>query len=84
MREARRSAHEAIVSAADGPNLEEDVRRVVPRWADVEELVEGARQRGWTEAQMDYLLALVGVTWAKAFRRGEEHAREGCTCRREP
>jgi hypothetical protein len=71
VREARRQAHEAIARAHAPPDVDEDVRRVVPDWAEVAELVEGARQRGWTQAQIDYLTAVVGVTWTKAYRRGQ-------------
>ena len=71
--DARLAAYSARAGA--GPSLDEDVRRVVPVWADVLDLVEGARQRGWTDAQIDYLKAVVGVTWTKAYRRGEEAAR---------
>lgn len=71
VKDARREAHAAIVAAHAPPSVAEDVRRVVPAWAEVEELVEGARQRGWTEAQIDYLRAVVGVTWTKAYRRGQ-------------
>jgi hypothetical protein len=69
---ARLQAHVAIAAAHAPPQLEEDVRRVVPKWTEVLELVEGARKRGWTESQMDYLTAVVGVTWSKAFKRGHE------------
>lgn len=54
-----------------GPD-DEDVRRVVPRWEEAIELVEGAVKRGWTAEQIDYLRACIGVTWAKAFRAGEK------------
>ncbi len=81
---ARRSAHAAILAATEPPSIEEDVRRVVPAWDDVAELVEGARARGWTEAQIDYLRAVVGITWTKAFRRGERSARKECGCPDEP
>ena len=64
VRDARREAHAAIAAAHAPPSLEEDVRRVVPAWEDVLELVEGARKRGWTEQQIDYLTAVVGVTWS--------------------
>lgn len=46
----------------------------MPKWADVLDLVEGARKRGWTEQQVDYLQAVVGITWTKAFHRGHESA----------
>ena len=71
---ARLEAHVAIATAHAPPSVEEDVRRVVPRWADVEELVEGAATRGWTGGQIDYLRAVVGITWSKAFHRGYESA----------
>lgn len=74
VKDARREAHAAIVAAAAPPDIEEDVRRVVPVWADVEELVEGARQRGWSPAQLDYLTAVIGVTWTKAYRAGQRDA----------
>lgn len=69
MRDARR---ETMIREALPAELEEDVRRVVPDWAEVADLVEGARQRGWTEAQVAYLTSVVGVTWAKAFRAGQK------------
>lgn len=75
---ARVAAHVAIATAHEAsnptPDLDEDVRRVVPKWADVLELIEGARKRGWTEQQMDYLTAVVGITWTKAYHRGHEDA----------
>ena len=37
-----------------GPD-DEDVRRVVPRWEEAIELVEGAVKRGWTAEQIDSL-----------------------------
>jgi len=70
VRDARMQAHAAIAAEHAPPSLDEDVRRVVPAWGDVLELVEGARKRGWTEQQVDYLTAVVGVTWAKAFNKG--------------
>ena len=76
VRDARRQAHAAIVAAHAPPEIEQDVRRVVPDWTEVEELVEGARQRGWTEHQIDYLRAVVGVTWTKAYRRGQREGGE--------
>jgi hypothetical protein len=30
---------------------------------------------GYTEAQLEYLRSVVGITWAKAFRAGETSAR---------
>lgn len=75
VRDARLQAHTAIAAEHAPPSLEGDVRRVVPNWADVLELVEGARKRGWSEQQMEYLTAVVGVTWAKAYRKGEAAAR---------
>ena len=71
VKDACRQAHAAIVAAHAPPDVEEDVRRVVPVWAAVEELVEGARQRGWTAHQIDYLRAVVAVTWTKAYRAGQ-------------
>jgi hypothetical protein len=53
-----------------------DVRRVPPDWAELLPLVEGARQRGFTEAQVDYLRSVVGLAWAKAFRKGQGAPRE--------
>jgi hypothetical protein len=78
---ARLEAHVAIAAAAGvprgAPDLDTDVRRVVPSWSEVLELVEGARKRGWTDEQLDYLMAVIGITWSKAFHRGEEAARAG-------
>jgi len=70
-REARRQAHVAILEELEGPSLEDDVRRVVPVWGELLDLVEGARRRGWSDDQIDYLTAVIGVTWAKAWRRGQ-------------
>jgi hypothetical protein len=53
------------------PNLLRFSAVVVPKWDEVAELVEGARARGWPEAQIDYLTAVVGITWTKAFRAGQ-------------
>jgi hypothetical protein len=77
-RDARMQAHVAIAEAAGvhEPDLDEDVRRIVPKWSEVEELVEGARARGWSDAQIDYLTAVVGITWTKAFHAGERAANE--------
>ena len=77
-KQARLEAHVAIAMAngspSGAPDLEEDVRRVVPAWAEVLELVEGAKQRGWDDHQIDYLLAVIGVTWTKAYRKGQADA----------
>jgi hypothetical protein len=81
--DARMQAHAAIAAAHAPPDLEEDVRRVVPKWADVLELVEGARKRGWSEDQVSYLAACIGVTWTKAFHRGHEAAMAEITAKPE-
>jgi hypothetical protein len=50
-----------------------DVRPVPPPWHQLYDLVDGARQRGWTsDAQLDYLRAVIGVTYAKGFRAGQQ------------
>lgn len=69
VRDARRETHAAAVASI--PSVEGDVRRVVPRWHEVSSLIEGARVRGWTQGQIDYLTSVVGITWAKAFRAGQ-------------
>lgn len=48
-----------------------DVRPDPPRWGELVDLVEGARKRGFTPEQLEYLRACLGVCWAKAFKRGE-------------
>jgi hypothetical protein len=53
------------------PDLEQDVRRVVTDWSDVGHLIDGARKRGWSEQDLEYLSACIGITWAKAYRRGQ-------------
>jgi hypothetical protein len=53
------------------PLPEDDVRPVPPRWAELVELVDGARKRDFSEPQLDYFRACIGVIWTKAFRRGE-------------
>jgi hypothetical protein len=78
---ARLQAHVAIAAASaphQGPSLEEDVRRVVPNWECVADLVEGTRQRGWPERHTEYLSAVCGVLWTKAFRAGQFDARTKC------
>jgi hypothetical protein len=54
-----------------------DSRRVPPQWSELVDLVDGARQRGFTDAQLDYLTSVVGIAWAKAFVRGEHAGRSG-------
>ncbi len=56
------------------PPPDEDVRRVPPAWGELVELVEGARRRGWSDDQVAYLEAALGVCWAKATHR----ARAAC------
>jgi hypothetical protein len=55
------------------PTLEEDLdpRPRPPDWAQLIDMVEGARSRGFTQDQIDYLRAVVGIAWAKAHRAGE-------------
>jgi hypothetical protein len=55
--------------------LEEDVRRRAPDWKDLAHLVEAARKLGWTEQQLEFLSACIGITWAKAHHAGEMKAR---------
>jgi hypothetical protein len=49
-----------------------DVRPVRPDARETFDLFAGARQRGFTEAQIEYLGGCVGITWAKAFRAGQK------------
>lgn len=53
------------------PWVGEDVRPVTPAWHQLLDLVDGARHRGYTQDQIDYLRAVVGVCWTKAFRAGQ-------------
>ena len=48
-----------------------DLRPRPPEWSQLIDLVDGARQRGYTQDQIDYLRAVVGICWAKAFKAGE-------------
>lgn len=50
---------------------EDDVRRVEVVWAELWDLVEGGKSRGLTETQMEFLRAVVGITYAKGFRNGQ-------------
>jgi hypothetical protein len=59
-----------LCSACSGEE-EEDVRPVPPAWAELHDLVEGARSRGFEERFIDYLRSVMGLVWAKAFRAGE-------------
>ena len=36
-----------------------------PVWAQLHHLVQGARVRGFTEAQCEYLTSCIGIAWAK-------------------
>lgn len=56
---------------ACGAVVSDDVRPVSPSAEATHDLVEGARQRGFSEAQIDYLRGCIGVTWAKSFRAGQ-------------
>lgn len=55
---------------------EDDVRRVPIAWSELWDLVEGGKSRGLTETQMEFLRAVVGITWAKGVRFGERMAKE--------
>lgn len=44
-------------------------------WGELFDLVEGARQRGFSLEQLEYLRSAIAVAWAKAFKRGEHVAR---------
>jgi hypothetical protein len=35
------------------------------------ELYDGARARGFTDAQVEYLRSCVGLAWSKAYRAGK-------------
>jgi hypothetical protein len=52
-----------------------DPRPRPPDWAQLLDMIEGARSRGFTQDQVNYLRAVVGVCWAKAFKAGEATAR---------
>jgi hypothetical protein len=58
---------------------ETDWRPEPPRWAELLQFVEGAKQRGWSAEQIAYLKAMIGLVWAKAYKRGQFAAghREG-------
>ena len=55
---------------------ETDWRPNPPRWVELVQFIDGARVRGWTDAQIEYLHAAIGVVWAKAFARGKEATAE--------
>jgi hypothetical protein len=52
-----------------------DPRPRPPDWAQLIDMVDGAAARGYTREQIDYLRAVVGICWAKAFKAGESAAR---------
>jgi hypothetical protein len=37
-----------------------------PVWSQLDHLVDGARARGFDEAQCEYLTSCIGIAWAKA------------------
>jgi hypothetical protein len=53
----------------------DDVRPVRPVWAELEGLVRGARRIGFTEEQVGYLMACLGVCWATAWHRATQSLR---------
>ena len=50
------------------PVLEE--RREAPDWHQLDHLVEGARQRGFSAPQCEYLASCIGLAWAKGKNAG--------------
>lgn len=48
----------------------EESRPRKPDWAELSDLVSGARKRGFSDDQMEYFTSVVGLTWAKAYNRG--------------
>lgn len=46
-----------------------------PDWAQLDHLVRGARTHGYTEAQIEYLMSCMGITWAKACFASERARR---------
>lgn len=51
---------------------DDDVRPVKADSRETFDLFQGARQRGFSEAQLEYLGGCVGITWAKAYRAGQK------------
>jgi hypothetical protein len=49
----------------------EDVRPVPPPWAELVGMVDGARQRGFSEPELEYFRSVLGLVWTKAFRAGQ-------------
>jgi len=37
-----------------------------PVWSQLDHLIAGARERGFSEAQCEYLTSCIGIAWAKA------------------
>jgi methionine salvage enolase-phosphatase E1 len=58
-----------------GSVLSEDVRRAKVDEEAIGDLYKGARDRGFTQAQVEYLRSCIGVVWAKSYRAGELAAR---------
>lgn len=54
------------------PPRDDSATRRKPDWAALEHLVEGARQRGYTELQLEYLRSCIGLAWAKGAFAAEE------------
>lgn len=60
-----------------------DVRPVKADAAATFDLFEGARARGFSAAQIEYLGGCIGITWAKAYRAGQVNAIDPdmlCSC----
>jgi methionine salvage enolase-phosphatase E1 len=60
---------------ACGSVLSEDVRRAKVAEEAIGDLYKGARDRGFTQAQIDYMRSCIGIVWAKSYRAGELAAR---------
>jgi hypothetical protein len=54
------------------PHEDLDVRPVKADARETFDLFEGARYRKFSDAQIEYLVGCVGITWAKAFRAGQK------------
>jgi len=52
----------------------DEVGRRRPEWSQLEHLVTGARQRGFTSAQCEYLTSCIGIAWAKGSFAAEARA----------
>lgn len=48
--------------------------RANPDWAQLDHLVIGARSRGFSSAQLEYLSSCIGLAWAKGLNAGKREA----------